>query len=78
LTDKFPGVLNHYSTTAVEEDKAEVFANLIVDSKYVANRAKKDRVLSAKVERMKELLVAFCPEMNDKFWEAAGKMKRPE
>ncbi len=78
LTDKFPGFLNHYSTTAVEEDKAEVFANLIVDSKYVEDRAKNDRVLNAKVERMKELLVTFCPEVNDKFWNKIGKMKRTE
>jgi Putative zinc-binding metallo-peptidase len=78
LTDKFPGFLNHYSTTAVEEDKAEVFANLIIDSEYVENRAKKDRVLNAKVERMKELLVTFCPEVNDKFWEKAAKVKRAE
>ena len=26
LTEKYPGFLNHYSTTAVEEDKAEVLA----------------------------------------------------
>ncbi len=78
LTDKFPGFLNYYSTTGVEEDKAEVFANLIVDLEYVEDRAKKDRVLDAKVERMKELLVKFCPEMNDKFWEKVRKMKRAE
>jgi hypothetical protein len=78
LTDKFPGFLNHYSTTAVEEDKAEVFANLMVDFKYVQNRAKKDRVLGTKVDRMKELLAKFCPEMNDKFWEKVEKTKRAE
>jgi hypothetical protein len=78
LTDKYPGFLNHYSTTGVEEDKAEVFANLIVDSKYVENRVKEDRVLQAKVERMKELLVTFCPDMNRKFWEKVEKVKRSE
>ena len=36
LTEKFPGFLNYYATTGVEEDKAEVFANLIVDPAYVA------------------------------------------
>lgn len=76
LTDKFPGLLNHYSTTAVEEDKAELFANLIIDSEYLENRIKKDRVLHAKVERMRELLVTFCPDMNGKFWEKAAKLKR--
>lgn len=78
LTDKFPGFLNHYSTTGVEEDKAEVFANLIVDSTYVENRMKMNRVLNAKVERMKELLATFCPDMNNTFWEKAAQVKRGE
>lgn len=76
LTTKFPGFLNHYSTTGVEEDKAEVFANLIVDLQYVEDRTAKDPVLNAKVKRMKELLAKFCPEMNGKFWEKAREMKR--
>ena len=70
LTEKYPGFLNHYSTTGVEEDKAEVFANLIVDAVYVAQRAQTDRVLSAKAERMKELVAEFCAEMDGAFWRA--------
>jgi hypothetical protein len=62
----------------VEEDKAEVFANLIVDFAYVEVRAKKDRVLNAKVERMKELLVKFCPAMNDELWDKVRKLKRAD
>lgn len=68
LTDRFPGFLNHYSTTGVEEDKAEILANLIVDPGYVDARAGKDPVLMAKVERMRELLATFSPDMNDAFW----------
>jgi hypothetical protein len=78
LTARFPGFLNHYSTTAVEEDKAETFANLIVDPAHVEGRAAKDRVLHAKVERMRELLARFCPEMNDTFWENVRAMKRTD
>lgn len=78
LTDRFPGFLNHYSTTGVEEDKAEMFAHLITDSTYVEGRAKADPVLKAKVGRMKELLAAFCPEVDEKFWERAGQLKRAE
>lgn len=76
LTDKNPGFLNGYSTTAVEEDKAEIFAALIVDRAYVEDRVKKEPVLKAKVVRMKELLAKFCPDMNDKFWERVRLMKR--
>jgi len=77
LTDKFSGFLNHYSTTGVEEDKAELLANLIVNPTYVEDRATKDHVLKAKVARLRELLVSFCPDMNDEFWEKVRKMKRP-
>jgi len=63
LTDQFPGFLNHYSTTAVEEDKAEVFANLMVNPDYVEKRAKTDKVLRAKVREMKRLLMSFYPVM---------------
>lgn len=77
LTEKFPGFLNHYSTTGVEEDKAEVFANLLVNPAYVEGRTKKDRVLKAKVERMKGLLLTFCADMNEEFWEKLRRMKRP-
>ena len=71
LTDKFPGFLNHYSTTGVEEDKAEIFANLIVEPEVVKKRAETDAVLQSKVAQMRELLAAFCAEMNDDFWKKA-------
>ena len=68
LTDRFPGFLNYYSTTGVEEDKAELFANLIVDPVYVGSRVKQDEVLSAKVKMLMGLLKSFCPDLNDQFW----------
>jgi hypothetical protein len=76
LTDKFPGFLNYYSTTGVEEDKAEVFANLIVDTAYVAERSPTDRVLRAKVQALKALMAKFCPDVNEPFWDRAGQTDR--
>ncbi|MGZ8844818.1 MAG: putative zinc-binding metallopeptidase, partial [Pyrinomonadaceae bacterium] len=67
-TDQFPGFLNYYSTTGVEEDKAELFAFLIVDPRYIEQRIKSDAVVRAKVKFMMELLHTFCPELNDEFW----------
>lgn len=78
LTDKYPGFLNHYSTTGVEEDKAELFANMIVEAEYVAKRVETDAVLKSKVERMKELTAKFCPEMTEEFLKRAGRVKRTE
>lgn len=71
LTDKIPGFLNHYSTTGVEEDKAEIFANLIVEPELVQKRAETDAVLKAKTAQMRDLLADFCPEMNEDFWKKA-------
>ena len=76
LTDKFPGFLNHYSTTGVEEDKAELFAHLIIRSAYVEERANKDAVIKTKVARLREMMSRFCPDMNDKFWTKVGQFQR--
>jgi hypothetical protein len=69
LTDRTTGFLTHYATTGVEEDKAEVFTYLVVDPEYVEDRARKDPVVKAKAARIKEILRAFCPSMNDAFWD---------
>ncbi len=77
FADKYPGFLNHYSTTGVEEDKAEIFANLIVDTAHVEARADKDEVIRLKAERMKALVSDFCPAVDNKFWATVRTTKRP-
>jgi hypothetical protein len=68
LTDRYPGFLNSYSKTGVEEDKAEIFANLVVEPNYVERRARTDPVLRAKVSALKRRMVQFSPEADDGFW----------
>lgn len=72
-----PGFLNRYAAAGVEEDKAEVFAHLMVEPKEMADRAARDKYLRAKVERMKELLAAFTPRMDEKFWKSVENAERP-
>jgi hypothetical protein len=67
------GFLNKYATTGVEEDKAEVFAYLIVVPKHLEKRLPNDEVLGAKVRRMRSLLERFCPDMNADFWKTMDK-----
>lgn len=62
LTDRYPGFLNHYGTTGVEEDKAELFARSLTDPEFVARRLRVDPVLRAKARRLRETLRRFCPE----------------
>jgi hypothetical protein len=76
LTEEFPGFLNHYSTTGVEEDKAEVFAHLIVDGEFVRKRAASDPVLESKIKLMRRLLAEFCPEMDEEFWKKTKDPRR--
>jgi hypothetical protein len=77
LTDQYPGFLDYYSTTGVEEDKAEVFANLIVERERVDERVKHDAVLEAKVQRMRDLTKAFCADLGNEFWDRARRLPRP-
>jgi hypothetical protein len=77
MSNDRPGFLNSYSMAGVEEDKAEVFANMIVHGKLLAERAAADPVLHAKMQFMKELLAKFCTEINEEFWDATGKVERP-
>lgn len=78
LTPEYAGFLTHYSTTGVEEDKAEVFAHLIVNAAVVADRAGRDEVLAEKVIQMKSVVQAFCPAANPVFWMRAGELPRAD
>src|SRR5262249_29502615 len=75
-SDKYPGFLNRYATTGVEEDKAEIFSHLMAEPQMVLDRAAKDMVLQSKVDRMKELMSIFCPAMDKKYWETILQTKR--
>jgi len=76
LDQSLPGFLNRYSMTGVEEDKAEVFANLLVSQEYVLERCRTDPVLHFKVQRMKLLIWRFVPELDLGFWRRAGELAR--
>jgi hypothetical protein len=64
-----PGFLTEYAMYSVVEDKAEVFSHMMASYREVRERAAHDELLAHKVERMKELAVHFCSELNDKFWQ---------
>ncbi|HET6326254.1 MAG TPA: hypothetical protein VFG04_16370 [Planctomycetaceae bacterium] len=75
LTDRWPGFLNSYSKTGVEEDKAEMYANLVVEPAYVERRAQTDAVVRAKVAAIKRLMVRFSPDADDHFWARAAALR---
>ena len=70
LTDKLPGFLTIYATSACEEDKAELFSHMIVDGAFVRERLEKDPVMKTKFECLKRRLVEFDSNFDKAFWDS--------
>lgn len=68
LTEDRPGFLTRYATSALEEDKAEVFAFLMVRPHEVARRARQDGILAAKARRIRTIVQGLDPDMDQSFW----------
>lgn len=69
---EIPGFFNFYSTTAVEEDKAEVFKYVIVENKKILEH--KDEIVRAKAMFIKEELTKFDKEgVTAEWWESLQK-----
>jgi hypothetical protein len=77
LTEDEPGFLNPYAMSGLEEDKAEIFAYMVVARQYMAERAMRDDIIRKKMHTMAERLQAFCPQLDDQFWNRAGVVERP-
>ena len=66
------GFPSRYATAAVEEDKAEVFAFLMMRPDDMRVLAAKDRVVARKVKAIRAQLHALSPTMNDGFWKGVA------
>ena len=62
------GFLNTYSTQNPYEDKATVYAALIIRYHDVMDKASTDEILARKVAYMKRMLNKFHPYFNESFW----------
>jgi hypothetical protein len=62
----YPGFLNRYSMTAIEEDKAELYAGMI--RQYHSIIHSKDLILVEKAKIIKLRLYQFCNDMDEEFW----------
>lgn len=63
------GFISVHGTSAVYEDKADIYAHMLVNYSGVERQAANDPIIKSKMARMKELLRKFCPAFDDKFWE---------
>ena len=65
-----PGFVTDYATTSAEEDKAEVYACLFIESqrKILSRWIKTDLILQHKVTYMKDYIREYCDKMDDNYW----------
>jgi hypothetical protein len=68
LSTEFPGFINRYGTGNVPDDKADLFAYLMVVHHWVEERAAEDPFIRAKVDTIKARLAAFDPGFGEDFW----------
>jgi hypothetical protein len=73
ITHPVPGFVNAFALVALVEDKAEIFANLMVNDLKVRLLLKQDAILQAKVTRLKVSLHEFCPKLDEAFWTKVAK-----
>lgn len=69
------GLISDYAATAIEEDKAEMFAYMVLEMRSVAAQAKKDETLGKKLALIKRRCSDACSEIDDEFWDWMQKHK---
>ncbi len=69
------GFITPYSMKSAEEDKAEIYACLMIQSQnHILNRwIKEDPILRKKTEYIKSRIQEFCPYMNEQYWDNLSK-----
>ena len=68
LSTDYPGFLNLYSTGNLPDDKAEVYAYLMVIHSWLVERGRQDEFVRRKVAAIKARLAAFDAGFDDEFW----------
>ncbi|HQR07504.1 MAG TPA: putative zinc-binding metallopeptidase [Gemmatales bacterium] len=77
VTNRFPGFISRYAQMNVAEDKAETFSRMMLNLHEMECRAKDDPILGRKIDRIKQMLQEFSPEMDERFWTKIRNLKRP-
>jgi len=62
FSNNYPGFINEYSTSGLAEDKAEIFANMVVNRTGLSI-FNGDNIVQKKMKKMKELLKRFYPQL---------------
>jgi hypothetical protein len=76
ISTQYPGFVNRYSTGYLPDDKADVFAYLMVAHHWMMERAGEDPFLRRKIELIKQRLAALDPAFDAGFWAAVHAIRR--
>lgn len=72
------GTVSRYARTSRAEDKAEIFAHMIVNDGTLAALLAKDSVVAAKVDVMEKILLDVSPRFDEEFWSRVRAVRRAE
>jgi hypothetical protein len=75
------GFLNEYSTSGLAEDKAEIFAHMVVNREVAEQRGERDGIIKKKMQKMEEFLKRLCSLTDSEwkhFWDGARQLARPK
>lgn len=73
ITHPTAGFLDTNALASVVDDKAEIFANLMVNDLKARLLLKQDDLLRTKVQRLKDTLGQFCKQCDEAFWTRVAK-----
>ncbi len=78
LTSEIPGFVTRYATASLVEDKAELFAHMVVSPEFVRRRAAVDPVLRRKKRLLEQRLREFDPNLGHAFWRRVARLRQGE
>ncbi|OFY95957.1 MAG: hypothetical protein A2491_14200 [Bacteroidetes bacterium RIFOXYC12_FULL_35_7] len=73
FTHPLQGFINLYALSAIEEDKAELYASLFIrkEKRKVKRWSRHDEILENKVLYMKKFLASLCSDKKKRIWKKA-------
>ena len=68
MREDLPGFVSLYATSALEEDKAEIFAFMMARPAAIHRLAGRDEVIAAKVDYVTSVVAQLAPNVDESFW----------
>lgn len=70
MREDLPGFVSLYATSALEEDKAEIFAFMMARPDAMRRLAARDEVIAAKMAYVTSVVSALAPNVDESFWQS--------